>query len=140
MYKRQALPFHLARKKVSHVDANLNKIVPEKENAWKFERFIFDIFPLAERWLLVSTKRDEEFAPLKNAQGDDSPETAKLAQCKLFIQWLEKAGVKTPAYSEIPEVEISPSFAMDAEELSRKLPSNFQVKFPLLLQDNPKEF
>ncbi|NBR05429.1 MAG: UDPGP type 1 family protein [Planctomycetes bacterium] len=130
-----ALPFHLARKKVPHLDANLSKVVPEKENAWKFERFIFDIFPNAERWLLVSTKRDEEFAPLKNAQGDDSPETAKYAQSKLFIQWLEKAGVKIPAYSTTPEIEICPSFAMDAEELSRKLPSNFQAKFPLLLQD-----
>lgn len=135
-----ALPFHLARKKVPYVDTNLSKVVPEKENAWKFERFIFDIFPLAERWLLVSTKRDEEFAPLKNAQGDDSPETAKQAQCKLFIQWLEKAGVKTPAYSAPPEIEICPLFAMDAEELSEKIPSNFQAKFPLLLQANPKEF
>ena len=135
-----ALPFHLARKKVPHVDANLSKVVPEKENAWKFERFIFDIFPLAERWLLVSTKRDEEFAPLKNAQGADSPETAKQAQCKLFIQWLEKAGIKMPAYSATPEVEISPSFAMDAAELSQKLPNNFQAKFPLLLQANSKEF
>ncbi len=122
------------------MDANLNKVVPEKENAWKFERFIFDIFPLAERWLLVSTTKAEEFAPLKNAQGDDSPETAKLAQCKLFIQWLEKAGVKIPSYLTLPEIEICPSFAMDAEELSQKLPSNFQVKFPLLLQDKPKEF
>ena len=136
----ESLPFHLARKKVPHIDANLSKVVPEKENAWKFERFIFDIFPLAERWLLVSTKRDEEFAPLKNAQGDDSPETAKQAQCKLFIQWLEKAGVKMSAYSTTPEIEICPSFAMDAEELSEKLPSNFQAKFPLLLQKNPKEF
>ena len=135
-----ALPFHLARKKVPHVDANLSKVVPEKENAWKFERFIFDIFPLAERWLLVSTKREEEFAPLKNAHGDDSPETAKQAQCKLFIQWLEKAGIKMPAYSATPEIEISPSFAMDSEELSHKLPGNFQAKFPLLLQDKPKEF
>ncbi len=131
----EALPFHLARKKVPYLDANLSKVVPEKENAWKFERFIFDIFPLAERWLLISTTRAEEFAPLKNAQGDDSPETAKQAQSKLFIQWLEKAGVKMPAYSTIPEIEIYPSFAMDAEELSQRLPSNFHVKFPLLLQD-----
>lgn len=136
----EALPFHLARKKVPYIDTNLSKVAPEKENAWKFERFIFDIFPLAERWLLVSTKRDEEFAPLKNAQGDDSPETAKQAQCKLFIQWLEKAGVKIPAYSTPPEIEICPSFAMDAEELQQKLPRNFQAKFPLLLQDKPKEF
>ncbi len=45
-----------------------------------------------------------------------------------------------PVYSVTPEIEISPSFAMDAEELSLKLPSNFQAKFPLLLQDKPKEF
>ncbi len=85
--------------------------------------------------MLVSTKREEEFAPLKNAQGDDSPETAKQAQCKLFIQWLEKAGVKMPAYSATPDIEICPSFAMDADELYQKLPNNFQVKFPLLLHD-----
>ena len=133
----EALPFHLAKKKVPFVNQQGEKIIPEKENALKFERFIFDIFPLAERWLLVSTSKVEEFAPLKNAHGDDSPETAKQAQCKLFIQWLEKAGVKIPAYSITPEIEISPSFAMDAEECSQRLPSNFQIKFPLLLQDQP---
>ncbi len=30
-------------------------IEPDKENALKFERFIFDVLPLAERWTVVET-------------------------------------------------------------------------------------
>ena len=66
---------------------------PSRENALKFERFIFDVLPLAERWTLVETRRDEEFAPLKNATGADSPESVRQALCNLAAGWLERTGV-----------------------------------------------
>ena len=44
-------------------------VQPAKENALKFELFIFDVLPLADRWTVVETSRREEFAPLKNASG-----------------------------------------------------------------------
>ena len=63
------LPFHVARKKAAYVDESGRTVQPDKENALKFERFIFDVLPLAERWAVVETSRREEFAPLKNATG-----------------------------------------------------------------------
>ena len=46
------LPFHVARKKVPHLDAAGQPVSPTTENALKFELFVFDALPLAERWLV----------------------------------------------------------------------------------------
>ena len=54
----------------------------------KFELFIFDVLPLADRWVVVETSRCEEFVPLKNASGADSPETVRQAQADLAADWL----------------------------------------------------
>ena len=73
------IPWHLACKKVPYVDERGQRIDPAKENALKFERFIFDVLPLAERWTVLATPREEEFAPVKNAEGVDSPATCRRA-------------------------------------------------------------
>ncbi|MEO2089080.1 MAG: UDPGP type 1 family protein, partial [Gemmataceae bacterium] len=67
------LAYHVARKKVEHYDlASGETVTPETVNALKFELFVFDALPLADRWLAVQTTREDEFAPLKNATGNDS--------------------------------------------------------------------
>lgn len=68
------LPYHIARKKVSHLAADGRWVVPEAENAYKFEKFVFDILPHAQRWTVVETKIQEEYAPLKNREGTHSPD------------------------------------------------------------------
>ena len=99
----ESLPFHYARKKVPH----LHDEQPERENALKFERFIFDLLPLADRWLLVRERRDEEFMPLKNATGADSPETVRLGLIAHAKRQLEDAGCNVmPGIA----VEVSPLF------------------------------
>ncbi len=87
------IPFHIARKKVPYLDKEGRLVQPECENALKFERFIFDLLPLADRCLLVETSRREEFMPLKNGSGSDSPETVRQAISNLYASWLEKVGV-----------------------------------------------
>jgi UDP-N-acetylglucosamine/UDP-N-acetylgalactosamine diphosphorylase len=126
------LPYHVAKKAVPHLDPETGEFIdPGKElNALKFERFIFDALPLAERWLAVETRRDEEFAPLKNASGPDSPETVREAQLRLNARWLEQAGVVTGGHP----VEISPLFALHADELKAKLPRGFAVSGPTHLR------
>jgi UDP-N-acetylglucosamine/UDP-N-acetylgalactosamine diphosphorylase len=99
-------------------------------NALKFERFIFDALPLAERWLAVETSRAEEFSPLKNASGADSPDTVRSAQIALHSQWLEGVGVPTRGHP----VEVSPLFALDADELKRKTPPGFAITEPTYLR------
>lgn len=112
------LPWHLARKKVPHLDASGQLITPEKENALKFERFIFDILPQAERWSVLSTPREDEFAPVKNKDGVDSPETSRAMMLAQAARWLRAAGVEVP---EGVNVEISPLFAMDVPDLWRRV-------------------
>jgi UDP-N-acetylglucosamine/UDP-N-acetylgalactosamine diphosphorylase len=125
------LPFHTAKKSVPHFDPETGSTVtPERPNALKFERFVFDALPLAERWLAVETPRAEEFAPLKNATGADSPETVRAAQIALHAGWLEQAGVPTHGHP----VEVSPLFALDADELRAKIPPGLVVGGPTYLR------
>ena len=116
------LPYHLARKKVPCLDAQGAPINPAKENALKFERFIFDVLPLADRWLVQEALRSQEFSPVKNADGVDSPQTAKRDLSNLAALWLEKAGVRVPRDAEgnatVP-LEISPLFALDERSWRR---------------------
>ncbi len=109
------LPFHLAKKKVAYWDPSSGDVVqPQKENALKFERFIFDVLPLAERYTAVETSRPDEFAPLKNAVGPDSADTVKRAMSDLAISWLKQAGVQVDTGATI---ELSPLTALEPEDL-----------------------
>ena len=74
---KRKLPYHSAHKKAKYIDENGNLIVPEKPNAYKFESFIFDAFDMLDGMAILRVKREEEFAPVKNAEGNDSPETAR---------------------------------------------------------------
>ena len=127
------LPYHLARKKVPHIDEKGQPVTPEKENALKFEMFVFDALPLAERWLVMEAARSEEFAPVKNAEGVDSPATAKQALSELAGQWLEAAGTVVPRNEQgavtVP-LEIAPGFALDAEEFKQKVAPGRNITGP----------
>ena len=71
------LPYHSAFKKAKYINENGNLVVPEKPNAYKFEAFLFDAFESLDDMAIMRVKREEEFAPVKNAEGVDSPETAR---------------------------------------------------------------
>lgn len=116
----ETLPFHVARKRMSHVDDAGNRIDPGHTNAIKFERFIFDIFPIAERVLVVETDREAEYAAVKNASGDYSPASVKAQMSRVHARWLSSAGVKLPPDAI---VEISPLWALDPIEAREKVAS-----------------
>jgi UDP-N-acetylglucosamine/UDP-N-acetylgalactosamine diphosphorylase len=125
------LAYHVARKKVPFFDAATGQSVsPDKENALKFEMFVFDALPLAERWLAVSVRREDEFSPLKNATGGDSPEAVRNAISDRSARWLTAAGVTVP--DGVP-VEVRPVFALNAAECAAKLPPGFRVTGPAVL-------
>ncbi len=70
------LNYHLAKKKVPYYQDG--KIIePETENVYKFELFIFDIFKSMAGMTVYQGKRENDFAPVKNKTGADSPETAR---------------------------------------------------------------
>lgn len=70
------LPYHSAFKQYSYLDENGKKIEPQGPNAYKFEYFIFDSFEYFNQISILRGIREEDFAPVKNKEGVDSPETA----------------------------------------------------------------
>jgi UDP-N-acetylglucosamine/UDP-N-acetylgalactosamine diphosphorylase len=130
------LPFHPAVKIMPYLDAAGEIVKPAQPNALKFEMFIFDALPLAERSVIVECSRFEEFEPLKNAEGQNSPKSVRTALTNLYASWLESAGVKVPRTSEgdvAGAVEISPLFALDAEELRERYHGPTEISLPLHL-------
>jgi len=73
----EKLPYHTAFKKSSYIDSEGKEITPLSPNAYKFETFIFDAFNKFDDMLIFRGLRQEEFAPIKNKEGVDSPETAR---------------------------------------------------------------
>jgi UDP-N-acetylglucosamine/UDP-N-acetylgalactosamine diphosphorylase len=114
------LPFHRANKKVPHLDEQGNFVQPDQPNAIKSERFIFDLMPSAERAIIVEVDPSRHFAPLKNASGEprDTPESVQAQISALHREWLHSAGFEVA--DAIP-VEISPRFALDADELASRI-------------------
>lgn len=73
----QNLPYHVANKKTNYMNKNGELIEVNEPNAYKFEAFIFDAFNFFEDITILRGKREEDFAPVKNKEGNDSPDTAK---------------------------------------------------------------
>ena len=71
------LAYHKAHKKNSYLDENGNVVKPEEPNSYKFEMFIFDSFEYVNDIAILRGKREVDFAPVKNKEGNDSPETAR---------------------------------------------------------------
>jgi UDP-N-acetylglucosamine/UDP-N-acetylgalactosamine diphosphorylase len=118
-----SLPFHRAEKKVSHVDSESGRVVtPEKPNAVKLEKFVFDALPMCRGSIVFETDRVEEFAPIKNATGVDSVESSRRIQTQRAARWLKGVGVEVPVKDGEPDctLEIGPLTAMEASELKGK--------------------
>ena len=73
------LPYHSAFKKAKYIDKDGNLVSPDSPNAYKFEAFLFDAFGEVDDMAILRVKREEEFAPVKNADsaGVDCPSTAR---------------------------------------------------------------
>jgi UDP-N-acetylglucosamine/UDP-N-acetylgalactosamine diphosphorylase len=117
---KDALPFHIAHKKVPHLNDEGKLVEPTEPNALKFERFIFDLLPQAARPIVVEYTEQECFAPLKNAPGEpkDTPEYVQRFMIAQHREWLEAAGAQV---AEGVAVEIDPVWAVDAEEVAKRV-------------------
>ncbi len=117
-----ALPFHRAIKKVPFFDPDSGRHVdPLEPNGVKLEKFVFDGIPMAEKSIVVEADRVEEFAPVKNATGNDSIESSKRLQTERAARWLEQAGATVPRRPDgtvDATIEISPLTAQNAGQLA----------------------
>jgi len=106
-----SLPFHVARKKISAYTGNGTTEI----NGYKFEKFVFDALPLTEKNIVLETRREEEFAPIKNPSGVDSVESAQGLMDALARSWLRERGIAIPP--SVRTVEISPLLALEPGDL-----------------------
>jgi UDP-N-acetylglucosamine/UDP-N-acetylgalactosamine diphosphorylase len=133
------LPFHRADKKIATVDASGNAVKADKPNGVKFEMFVFDALPFAKNPVVVETRRADDFSPVKNAEGVDSPKTCREDQLRQFARWLKANGapINTDA-SGLPDctIEVSPLFGYDEDSFAdawKKLSSKPAVRDGLYL-------
>ena len=118
------LPFHRAWKKVPFVNDLSHRIRPRQPNANKFEMFIFDALPAAQKTLVLEAAREECFSPVKNARGEDSVESAQQDMMRQATRWIHAAGIDVevdPAGVPKHRLEVSPLFALDAEMLKTRV-------------------
>ena len=117
-----ALPFHRAHKKVPFLAEDGTTHKPEEPNGYKFEMFVFDALPFASNPVLIETSRADDFSPVKNAEGVDSPKSSKEDQIRQWVRWAKAAGIAIetdetglPSFS----FEVSPLFADSAEAFAQ---------------------
>ncbi|MCH6257758.1 UDPGP type 1 family protein [Puniceicoccaceae bacterium K14] len=117
------LPFHKAVKKIACLNEGGETVKPSDANGIKFEMFVFDALPFADRALVMETTRLNDFSPVKNAEGVDSPESSRADQQKLYANWLASKGVELEVdESGVPvkNIEIAASFAYSSETFDAK--------------------
>ena len=129
--------YHLAAKKIPYWDPKMNQtITPTSNNGVKLEMLIFDIFPLADKWIVVEADRNEEFAPVKNEPGNpvDSPDSARSLMTAQAKGWLKAVGAKIVSKSIANHVcEISPLLSYEGEGLEKF--KNAEISLPCYLDN-----
>lgn len=131
------LPYHEAVKKVPCIGEDGNKATPVENNAVKFEMFIFDALKYAGKSIIMEVVREDEFSPIKNEKGESSPDTARQNMINLFGRWLREAGIEIPKDENgnvEGVIEISPLYALNAEELKNKVNKDIAFNGELNLQ------
>ena len=68
--------YHRNYKKNDFLNEEGMKVVATTPNSFKFEKFIFDVFPYFDNFTLLEVDADKEFAPIKSFNGEFTPETA----------------------------------------------------------------
>lgn len=95
---REFLPYHIAKKKIPHLNKEGEFVKPTSSNGIKLEQFIFDIFPSVDisKFASLEVLRTEEFSALKNGPGtkSDNPETSANDLMSLHTKWALKNGAE----------------------------------------------
>jgi UDP-N-acetylglucosamine/UDP-N-acetylgalactosamine diphosphorylase len=126
------LPWHVARKAMA-VERSGKQLLVEGA---KFETFVFDALGRTPASITLEVERALEFSPVKNAEGEDSPATARADLCRLFARWVAAARLPLPPAVELEDagvvqpVEVCPTVAEDE--------ASFVARQPLRPQSSEK--
>ena len=118
------LPLHIAHKKIPVCAADGSVVKPSAPNGFKFEKFIFDCMSDANVCTCLAFDRSEEFSPVKNAEGNDSPATCRRDLQLKWNRWMAECGCAVatgPDGLPVRPLEIDPCYAMDAATLRERL-------------------
>ena len=117
------LPYHFAKKKIwALVDCD-GCLCRKEVSAFTIETFSFDALFFAKKAGLIEASRQEEFSPVKNAEGVNSPQECRKNQLRQFARWFQSAGVSIPTDADLVptiSVEVSPLFATDQKTFVEK--------------------
>eukprot|EP00099_Drosophila_melanogaster_P018039 NP_609032.1 mummy, isoform A [Drosophila melanogaster] len=129
----QELKLHVAKKKIPFVDNAGKRLTPDKPNGIKIEKFVFDVFEFAQKFVAMEVPRDEEFSALKNsdAAGKDCPSTARSDLHRLHKKYIEGAG--GIVHGEV--CEISPFVTYAGENLASHVEGK-SFTSPVYLRDS----
>lgn len=111
----KSLKLHVAKKKIPFIDNAGKRCTPDKPNGIKIEKFVFDVFEFAEKFVVLAVERDDEFSPLKNADsaGKECATTARNDIYRYHKKLIEAVGGQVNG----DICEISPLLSYDGEGL-----------------------
>ncbi|HXV37100.1 MAG TPA: UDPGP type 1 family protein [Myxococcota bacterium] len=101
------LPYHASAKVIPTLDDVGHPMHPAEPNGLKLERFVFDALAAAQSVCVVEGDRRSEYSPIKNAEGADSPLSARRDLVAVYRSWLDAAGIATPAADAAIEIDHS---------------------------------
>ncbi|MBW2273516.1 MAG: UDPGP type 1 family protein [Deltaproteobacteria bacterium] len=113
----ELLPFHASAKKIPCIDAEARLATPEEPNGVKLERFVFDALASAKQVCVLEASAKDEFSPIKNATGNDSPDSCRQDLTAQYRRWLESAGTEVAA--DIQQIEIDHSIIDGPEDAAK---------------------
>jgi UDP-N-acetylglucosamine/UDP-N-acetylgalactosamine diphosphorylase len=127
--RKDALPFHYAKKKVQRLDAAGNNVEPDKPNAIRFEKFIFDLLSMAKNALVVEVDATEAFAPVKNSD-DEATDNPQLAKAEMIAQARRQLRAAGTQVGDDISIEINPLWADTIDTIRQKLKPGTVIREP----------
>jgi UDP-N-acetylglucosamine/UDP-N-acetylgalactosamine diphosphorylase len=130
--RNDSLPLHLAHKVVPFIDAQGTLVTPRAPNAIKFERFIFDLMPLATKVCVIEVDPAEGFAPLKNPPGA-AADTLGHVQAALVAharRLIERSGARV---ADGIDVELDAIAILDEADIARAIPPGTRIERPIVV-------
>ncbi len=105
-------PLHATRKKIDCIDSSGSLIQAQAPNGLRFEKKVFDALLYTRKASVMCADRADEFSPLKNSRGLESPATVFDDLQAMYRRWMLGSGIPLPE-SGLQAIEISPLFAAD---------------------------